>query len=303
MAMFAPHLVWQAQNGWPTLEFARNAQAYKIADQSAWSFIGQQFLLMQPLNGPIWIAGVWLFLARPPRREYRIFGWAFLALLAFFLVQRAKPYYLTPFYPVLLAGGAILIERLSAGRPVARAACVAALAIGGAALAPLALPILPIDRFVAYSQRLGVTPPSGERHELGVLPQHFADMFGWEGLARQVSDVYRSLPDEEKPTARVFARNYGQAGALELFRDRYPLPPVISPHNNFWLWGPGPDGGTLIVIGGNPAENGQAFEHLEEVSRTGCRLCMPYERNVPIYIGRGWKVSLNAIWPREKRFI
>ena len=87
---------------------------------------------------PIWIAGVWLFLARPPRREYRIFGWAFLALLAFFLVQRAKPYYLTPFYPVLLAGGAILIERLSAGRPVARAACVAALAIGGAALAPLA---------------------------------------------------------------------------------------------------------------------------------------------------------------------
>jgi hypothetical protein len=301
--MFAPHLIWQAQHGWPTLEFARNAQTYKIADQSAAGFIGQQFLLMQPLNAPVWIAGLWFFLARPPRREWRLFGWAFLALLGFFLAQQAKPYYLTPFYPVLLAGGAIALERLSAARLFAQAAIVAALAIGGAVLAPLALPILPIENLVAYSERLGITPSSGERHELGVLPQHYADMFGWEDLARRISQVYRSLPEQEKATARVFARNYGQAGALELFRDRYPLPPVISPHNNFWLWGPGSDGGTLIIIGGNPADARQAFEQLEEVARTECRLCMPYEANVPIYVGRGWKVSLRAIWPGEKRFI
>ena len=84
---------------------------------------------------------------------------------------------------------------------------------------------------------------------------------------------------------------------------RYSLPPVISPHNTYWIWGPGPDGGTLIILGGDADDNRQAFEHLEEVARTRCRLCMPYEADVPIYIGRGWKVSLNAIWPREKRFI
>ena len=302
-AIFTPHLVWQAQNGWPTLEFVRNAQAFKIADESPASFIGQQCLLMQPLNAPIWIAGLWFLLARPPRKEWRLFGWAFLVLLLFFVAQQAKPYYLTPYYPVLLAAGAIAIERLSARRRLARAAGVALLTIGGAALAPLALPILPVETFIAYSQRLGITPSSGERHELGVLPQHFADMFGWEDLARRISDVYQSLPEDEKSTARVFARNYGQAGALELFRGRYPLPPVISPHNNYWFWGPGPDGGTLIIIGGKPEENRQAFEHVEEVARTSCRLCMPYERNVPIYIGRGWKLPLNAIWPGQKRFI
>lgn len=301
--LFAPHLAWQARHDWPTLEFARNAQAYKLADLSALGFVGQQFLLMHPLNALLWLSGIGFFLIRPPRKEWRLFAWAFLLLLAFFLVQRAKPYYLTPYYPVLLAGGAVAIEHLTAARRLLRSALVVALVMGGAALAPLALPILPIDAFVAYSHRLGITPSSGERHEIGVLPQHFADMFGWEDLARQISGVYQSLPEDERSTARVFARNYGQAGALELFRDRYPLPPVISPHNSYWLWGPGADGGTLIVIGGNPSQNRQAFEHLEEAARTGCQLCMPYENNVPIYVGRGWRVSLKAIWSKEKRFI
>jgi hypothetical protein len=163
--------------------------------------------------------------------------------------------------------------------------------------------VLPAETLVAYSRHLGVTPSSGERHELGALPQHFADMHGWEDLARRISRVYQALPEDERATARVFARNYGQAGALELFRDRYPLPAVISAHNNYWLWGPGPDGGTLIIIGGRLEDNQQAFEQVEEVSRTDCGYCMPYEDDLPIYVGRGWKVSLNAIWPREKRFI
>jgi hypothetical protein len=301
--MFAPHLAWQARHGWPTLEFARNAQDFKIADLSATEFIGEQFLLVHPLNAPLWLAGLGLFLMRPPRKEWRLFGWAFLALLGLFLLQAAKPYYLTPFYPVLLAGGALTLEAATAGRRSLRAACMALLIAGGAALAPVALPILPVQSQIAYLQWLGIAPSSGERHEPGVLPQHLADMFGWEELAHQISGVYQSLPEEEKASARVFARNYGQAGALELFRDRYALPPVISPHNNYWLWGPGRDGGTLIIIGGSPEDNLQAFEQLEEVTRSHCELCMPYEHNLPIYIGRGWKVSLNAIWPGEKRYI
>lgn len=301
--MFAPHLSWQARHGWPTLEFARNAQEFKIADLSAGSFIGEQFLLVHPLNAPLWLGGLALLVIRPPRKEWRLFGWAFLALVGLFLLQRAKPYYLTPFYPVLLAGGALVLEAATAGRRSLRAACLALLIAGGAALAPVALPILPVQSQIAYLQWLGIAPSSGERHETGVLPQHLADMFGWEELARQISDIYQSLPDDDKASARVFARNYGQAGALELFRDRYPLPPVISPHNNYWLWGPGPDGGTLIIIGGDPEDNRRAFEQLDAVARTRCGLCMPYERDVPIYVGRGWKVSLNAIWPAQKRYI
>jgi hypothetical protein len=34
-----------------------------------------------------------------------------------------------------------------------------------------------------------------------------------------------------------------------------------------------------------------------------CGYCMPYENNRPIFVGRGLKVRLSEIWPREKRFI
>jgi hypothetical protein len=127
-------------------------------------------------------------------------------------------------------------------------------------------------------------------------------MFGWEELAQTVSRVYQSLPEEEKATARVFAQNYGEAGRSNYSR-RYPLPPVISTHNNYWFWGPGPDGGTLIIIGGSRKENARVFERLEEVGRTECGYCMPYENRLSIWIARGWKIPLNQLWASEREFI
>jgi hypothetical protein len=299
----APHVLWQIQHGWPTLEFVRNAQEHKIADVPPLAFVGEQLLLMHPLTAPVWLVGLVGGLAGRQRPDLRVFSVCYLVVLAVFILQQSKAYYLTPAYPLLLAGGAVLIERWTSRLPRLRTVVPALLLLGGAALAPMALPVLPVDGFIAYSRALGVRPDSGERHEMGALPQHFADMFGWEDLAREISRVYTSLPPGERATARVLARNYGQAGALEHYRARYPLPAVISGHNSYWYWGPGPDGGTLIVIEGERDDLLRAFQDVELVGRTRCQYCMPYENDQPIFVGRGWKVSLNAIWARERHFI
>jgi hypothetical protein len=302
--MFAPHLWWQVRHGWPTLEFIRNAQAEKIADIAPLTFLTEQVLMMNPGTLPVWIAGLVSCLLGRRRPETRVLGVAFLVVLGVFLLQKSKPYYLTPIYPLLFAPGAVALEQWSARRNWARWAVPAGIVAVGVLVAPLAWPVLPVDRFLSYSRTLGVAPTSQERHEMGALPQHYADMFGWEELARTISRVYTGLPEAERATARVFATNYGQAGALEYYAARYALPPVVSPHNNYWYWGPGAeDGGTLIIIGGRREDHLQAFEQVEEVARTACTLCMPYENDRPIYVGRGWRVSLKAIWPREKRFI
>jgi hypothetical protein len=48
----------------------------------------------------------------------------------------------------------------------------------------------------------------------------------------------------------IFAENYGEAGAIDLSGPRYGLPPAISGHQNYFLWGPrGYTGESLIVIG------------------------------------------------------
>ena len=80
------------------------------------------------------------------------------------------------------------------------------------------------------------------------------------------------------------------------------MPRVISPHNNYWFWGPGDEGGTLIVIGGRRGDMDAAFENVEEVARTRCDYCMPYENDLAIRIGRGWKVRLSDVWSREREF-
>ena len=301
--MFLPHVLWQHASGWPTAEFVRNAQQFKMADTGPAAFLGAQALMMHPLNVPLVLAGLWFLFTQRRRREWALFGWAAVAVAAIFMAQRSKAYYLTPVYPILFAAGAIPAERWLQRRP-ARGVALAVLVTAGAALAPLALPVLPAERLVAYSAFLGVSAPTEEKHELAELPQHFADMHGWEDFAREVSRVYVSLPEAERSTARVYVTNYGEAGAIEYFAARHPLPRAISPHNNYWLWGPGPDdGGTIIIVGGQVEDHLQALERVEQVGRTRCRYCMPYENNRPIFVGRGWKGRLSNLWPRAKQFI
>ena len=302
-AMFAPHVAWQISHGWPTAEFVRNAQQFKIAEQSVPSFLLEIVLMMGPLTLPLWLAGWWGLLAGRFGVEGRVLGLSAVVVTIVFLLQQSKPYYVTPAWPVLIAAGAIVLERATAARRAARRVALAILVAGAVATMPLTLPILPVEGYIAYSRAIGLTPATQERQVLGVLPQHFADMHGWEDLARQVSDVYQALPEQERASTRVFAQNYGEAGAIEYFASRYPLPRVISPHNNYWYWGPGPDGGTLIVIGGDRDDMERAFDQVEQAGETSCGYCMPYENGNPIWVGRGWKVPLHRIWAAERRFI
>ena len=68
--------------------------------------------------------------------------------------------------------------------------------------------------------------------------------------AAQVAAIWEALPTGDREGAVVLTGNYGQAGALEQLGPALGLPPVVSGHNSYWLWGPGPyRGGTLISVG------------------------------------------------------
>ncbi len=69
-----------------------------------------------------------------------------------------------------------------------------------------------------------------ERLAEPLLPQHFADRFGWENMAAQVVKVFQNLPPSDRAKVCIFTGNYGEAGAIEFFgRKLEPrLPPVLS---------------------------------------------------------------------------
>ena len=307
---FLPNIVWQVRHGWPTLEFMHNAQVYKIAALSPPAFLAQQVLMLHPLTLPLWMAGLAYYLVAPGARSYRFCGWVYVILLALMLAERAKPYYLVPIYPLLLAGGAIVIETWTRQprRQWLRPAYVIVLLIGGIVTAPLALPVLPAESVGWYARWLhldaGAKSSTAERAELAELPQYFADMFGWDELVAAVARAYDSLPPHDRARAAIYVGNYGEAGAINFLGKARQLPTAISGHNNYWLWGPGNSSGdVVIVVGASREELEPMFASVEEVGRVQCRYCMPFENQRPVYICRALKRPLPELWPQLKRYV
>lgn len=304
--IFLPHVAWQAAHGWPTLEFIRNATEHKNVALSPLAFLGAQVTNVLPAV-PICLAGLGYLLLVPAARPYRAIGWAFLAVLLVMVSTNSKPYYLAPAYTALFAAGGVALERLGEGGAarLARGAVVAFLLGTGAVAAPMAKALLSEDAFVAYVSKLGLpAPTAGERVELPRLPQHFADMHGWPELAAAVGDVYQRLPAADRAKACIFAQNYGEAGAIDLFGPRHGLPPAISGHNSYYLWGPrGCTGDVLIVFGGSAEALSPMFASVERAATFTCKDCMPYENNRPIWVARGIKAPMKDVWPRTKHFI
>ena len=305
-ALFLPHVVWQAQHGWPTLEFMQRAQAVKNVSLGPGAFLLEQAVQMGPASLPVWLAGLlWLLLGRESR-DVRPLGWAYLAVLGIMLGTASKPYYLAPAYPVLFAAGGAALERFSerwAARAVLRTALVGLVGLAGLVIAPLAKPLLPVETYVRYAAALGVEAAPVERHEMGRLPQFFADMHGWRELAEAVAEVARTLPPDERGRACVFGQNYGQAGAIDLFGPVLGLGPAISAHNSYFLWGPGRcTGDVLIVLADNRERLEELFEQVELGAVFDCRDCMPYEDDKPIWIARRLRVPLGELWPQIKHY-
>lgn len=306
LLVFLPNLLWQIRHGLPFIELNRNAVQYKNTILSPLQFLGGQFFEALPFVFLIIMTGLFYFLLAPDMKPFRAFGWAYLALFVFFVFSGGKTYYIAAIYPVMLAGGAIGVERLASRAkwrwlmPVSLVLIV----VTGAAFAPFAVPVVPVEKLAALSQRLGITPPAGERKRMGVLPQHFADQFGWEEMTETVEQVYRGLSDAEREVCGIYAQNYGEASAINILGRKFSLPEAISGHNNYWLWGPVPGRGeVMIVIGGEAEDHLQAYSNVKEIARHVNQYAMPYESNLPIYVCRGLKVSIRDLWPRVRHYI
>ena len=301
--LFAPYVGWQAASGWPTLEFMRNAAGAKMVHTGVVEFWWQQWLVMNPVASLVWATGLVALLAGA---RTRVLGVVFLAVAALLVSSgSSRPNYLAVAYAPLLAAGGAAVERLAAapGRRWLRPALLALVLVAGVPVMPLGLPILPVDRLVSYAARVGGRPKAQERTAEGDLPQVFADMFGWEDLARRVGAVYNRLPAGQRARAAILASNYGEAGAIDFFGPRYGLPPAISAHNNYWLWGPrGATGEVMIIVGGRVDDPHRDFRTVVLADRTRCEHCMPYENGAPIFVCLGLDRPLAERWREIRHF-
>ena len=302
-ALFVPHVLWQVSHGWPTLEFIRNATGEKMVEVAPLDFVKGQLDMLSPGVVPLWLSGLFFLLLARDAKRYRLLGWAYLAVFALLMVSgSSRSGYLGPAYTWLLAAGAVAWENWLRRRWL-RVAAVGLGAVSSAATAPFSLPVLPVESYIAHARALGVEASTEERKELAELPQHYADMFGWQELVTEVAAAYESLSEAERDEVGIFTYNYGNSGAIDYFGRERGLPPSISGHNNYWLWGPrGHRGEVMIVVGSSRESLGHRFAGVERGGTVTCRFCMPYENDKPVWIARGLRQPLAKIWGELKHY-
>lgn len=304
--IFLPNLLWNVQHHWPFAELMHNIKANgRDVALTPLAYFSQQILIIHPFTAPIWISGVFAFLFSSRMKPYRFLGWCYLASFAVFVALKGKNYYLAPIYPVFFAAGAVVIENLfERSRQVwLKPASAVLLIAGGAWFAPVVVPVLPVEQFISYLDKLPFKVPRSEHsHMRAALPQHYADQFGWEEMVAMVNQAYTRLSPEERPGCGIFAQDYGQAGAIDFLGRRYGLPPALSGHQTYYLWGPrGYSGNCLIVLDDTREVLEQKYEQVEYVGASD----NPYalEREIPVFICRKAKYgSLAELWPKLKKW-
>jgi len=304
-AIALPNYFWQYQHLFPFLQLMHNIREHGRDIALAPLPFLQAQAQMLGFVAALLVPAALLFFFSKQGRLYRALGWAYLVFLAEMMGLHGKMYYLAPVYPVLFAAGAVWVESATQRKLwiwVKPAFALAIAAVGGV-YAPTILPILSVPAFLSYEHRLGIEQQKFENQPQGVLPQIYADMFGWEQIAQQVAAYYHTLSPEEQQKTAIFANNYGDAGAIDFFGPRYGLPKAIGNHQNYWIWGPRDyTGESLIVLGEGRERNMQTkCASYSIVGNTKNPLSRPDEWK-PIYHCRGFKWNLQEIWPEMKHW-
>jgi hypothetical protein len=304
VVLWAPNLLWQADNGWPTLAMSAALREKHSGAGYTVTFLVLQFVLPGPWAAPIWLAGLWALLRERRFRPYRAFAVAYLLLFVVIMVAMGdRPYYLAPLYVVLFGAGSVITagvvegsrrffsERPPAPRsrgsmwrsPAAAYAWVLAFAL---IFLPLSLPVLPAGW-------LATVPLQKINYNMG-------EEIGWQDLTRTVAGIYAELPAEQRAHTVILTGNYGEAGALQRYGEALGLPAVYSGQNNFHLWGPPPgDASTVIVIGFYDRKYVTPyFEEVEQVATISNRAGVDNEEDgLPIWVARGLKRPWVETWP------
>lgn len=301
----APSLIWQATHGWPFLELAAAARE-KNTDTPPLKFVINQVLIMNPLLAPVWITGIVAPFVVEKLKPVRFVAIAFIVSLVLVLVTHGKDYYIAATYPVMFITGTTAIGHWvkgMKGRSAIAVWGVLATALSAVA-APMALPVLSIDGLKAYIAHSPLKPQQQEKSFKGtLLPQEFADQLGWHDYTNQVGAAWQKIPAAERARTSIKVENYGEAAALDVYGAPYGLPPALSGHNQYYLWGPrGQRPVNLLVVQNNPNRLKPYCQNAVILGETYSPDAMAYENGKTIAWCQGLKVDILKLWPELKNF-
>jgi len=303
LVLALPNVIWQVVNGFPSLEFYRNAATFKNLPSPPLHTIVEQLRFTGLLTSPVWLAALAWFLFTRDGGRWRPIAIAYVVLLVLLVLSKqSRPDRLLGIYPVLIAAGLAFVERVVHSR-AARAAIVLLLVAGCVPAVPIVIGVLPPPVLARYVAWLGIQT-SAERGKTSPIPQLLADRTGWEDFVDQVAAIYRALPPEDQRRAIIYAPSYGQAGAVDVLGRKYGLPRTIARQNSYWHWSEreGVDTEVLIAVDAKPEHLHALFRDVREVGVTECTYCMSWRNGKRIDVARGSIKPLSTMWAQARYY-
>ncbi len=298
LVIFSPYLIWQFQHGFISLEYYGNYTG-KVLGFSPLQYVSEQIMYLNPATFPIWLCGLYYLLFHRDGKALRSAGVAFLIVFVTSYLLHSKPDLMVSYYIVPLGAGCIWLGNLLAEKRKLwlRAGIAGLVILIGLAALPMSRPMIPVQTFIRIYG--GTSAGNVERLQIGRLPQFFADRFGWEEMTAKLSEVYQSLPVEDREKACIAAGNYGEAGAVEFYGRKYGLPlPPVSGHNQYHVWGPGRFTGEIVIAVGLPKDYlMENYGTVETRTVFTNPYVMPYENDLPIYVCRNPVKRFSEIKP------
>lgn len=288
LVITAPILVWQAAHDWPLLTVASGISEDDGGENRV-LFVPMQLVYISPVLVPVWLAGIARLWRDPDLRWARSIALSYPILCVMMLVLGGKPYYSVALLILLTAAGAEPALRWLVTR--ARRTLAAVLAVVGVALNAVAgLPVLPVG---ALGPAIALNAEQGEQ-------------VGWRELTRTVAGVWDRVPAGDRATAVILTSNYGQAGAIEEYRDEFGLPQPYSGHMSYADWGPPADGmtGPIVLVGEiDLAATSDLFVGCERVTEHDNGMGVENEeQGTDVALCTGLARPWSRIWPRIRHF-
>jgi hypothetical protein len=277
-----PNLLWQAHHGWPQLRMTQViANEVSLYFGGRWGFL--PLMLMTAGVGvgmALFCYGLWRLLRSPELRSYRFLGWTFVGLVVLFLSTSSRSYYLAGLVALLLAAGAVELQRREPARWW-RWTLTWPVYVLSAIIALTALPILPVS-----------WPTPARPWSLSSI--------GWPELTDTVAGAYRALPPAKQRTTAVVTNWYWDASALDRYGPARGLPHPFSPHRGYWYFGaPADDVDTVLFVGSDPTHLYLYFTEVRQVATVTAGPAMNLlSLPTPVWLCSGQRAPWSQLWPQ-----
>lgn len=262
--LISPNIIWQIANDFPVLKMFARLYETQLERQTPLEVLQGFFMALNPLSLLVSIPAIFS-LFHHSMKLYRPLSVSILLSIIFLVFSKGKGYYFYPIALTLLPFGAVYWERYILSKRKWLIYPIGVILAVGVFLIPFGMPVFPLESYLKHDYPY----ENREVIEGGKFNIRFEERYSkdyWPDILKELKTVYDSLPSKERNQTMIWGKHYAQAGAVNLFKDRYHLPMAFSLHGSFYNWLP--DGNmpeTTICLGYNLG--GFFKEHFAEVKR------------------------------------